>query len=152
MESLCTVGSDDRLCTVRVGILSLNTPTHQGAPEQCVIADLLSLSLSLFFLYLGLAFLRLSSRWREMFVCERTHAEMWFPSHVITSRLSLTRELTHAVCLYTLSTSNSISRERVCIFICERVVIKSQIRIGGRSHHGLFTVFFPELISIRSAK
>lgn len=33
MESLCTVGSDDRLCTVRVGILSLNTPTHQGAQE-----------------------------------------------------------------------------------------------------------------------
>lgn len=41
MESLCTVGSDDRLCTVRVGILSLNTPTHLGTLEQCVIADLL---------------------------------------------------------------------------------------------------------------
>lgn len=50
MESLCTVGSDDRLCTVRVGILSLNTPTHQGAPVQCVIADLLFLFFFFFFL------------------------------------------------------------------------------------------------------
>ncbi len=54
MESLCTVGTDDRLCTGRVGILSLNTPTHQGAAEQCVIVDLLFLS------YLALVILHLS--------------------------------------------------------------------------------------------
>lgn len=41
MESLCTAGGDDRLCTVRVGILSLNTPTHQGASVQCAIIDFL---------------------------------------------------------------------------------------------------------------
>ena len=40
MESLCTVGSDDRLCTVRVGILSLNTPTHQGSSRASVSSQI----------------------------------------------------------------------------------------------------------------
>lgn len=97
MESLCTVGSDDRLCAVRVGILSLNTPTHQGAPEQCVITDLL------FLLYLGLVTLHPSSRYREMFVCE-THVESYaMLSYPTSFMLLLSSNTPHSMrhhCLY----------------------------------------------------
>lgn len=144
MESLCTVGSDDRLCTVRVGILSLNTPTHQGAPVQCVIADLLFL----FFFFFFLTWASLSCIWaagegkclcagvRTAHVYTRRHVHRMRYYHILPYA---TAEFTQPI--FTVTPLPLLGGVDLDVLFTEQVEIKSQMRRWGWSHDTLFTLF-----------
>lgn len=91
---------------------------------------------------------------KENPVCER---ERWF---VCTKKCEFYPMLQYPTLFYSriqicdiqCHTASSISRTSAWIFIHEQIVIKSQIRRRGSSHDALFTILFPDLISIRSAK